>query len=69
MATYQDLLPGMGAAAATNFAALVTTAGSHNKQRRSSMRRVVIGRRSTETVRSGSVLASRMLPSLSRVGR
>jgi Phage integrase family len=50
MATYQHLLPGMGAAAATNFAALLTTASRHNKQTMSSTRRVVVGRRSTETV-------------------
>jgi integrase len=49
MATYQHLLPGMGAAAATNFAALLTTASRDNKQTRSSRRRVVVDRRSTET--------------------
>jgi integrase len=49
MATYQHLLPGMGAAAATNFADLLTAASDHNKQTAPTMRRVVVGRRSTET--------------------
>jgi integrase len=50
MATYQHLLPGMGAAAATNFANLLTTASRHKKQTVLMMRRVVVGRRSTDTV-------------------
>ena len=50
MATYQHLLPGMGAAAATNFAALLTTASRHNKQTVPTMRHVLVGRRSTESV-------------------
>jgi hypothetical protein len=47
MATYQHLLPGMGAAAATNFAALLTTASGQCDPADSTKRRVVIGRRST----------------------
>jgi integrase len=47
MATYQHLLPGMGAAAATNFAALLTTAGSQTQATSPTTRRLVVGRRST----------------------
>ena len=47
MATYQHLLPGMGAAAATNFAALLTTASGQDELAGPTKRRVVVGRRST----------------------
>ena len=49
MATYQHLLPGMGAAAATNFAALLTTASGQPDPARSTKRSVVVGRRSTDS--------------------
>ena len=48
MATYQHLLPGMGAAAATNFAALLTTTNGQYKPIDPTRRTVVVGRRSTE---------------------
>ncbi|MGE0306173.1 MAG: tyrosine-type recombinase/integrase [Acidimicrobiia bacterium] len=47
MATYQHLLPGMGAAAATNFAALLTTASGQCETPAQPRRRLVVGRRST----------------------
>ena len=47
MATYQHLLPGMGAAAATNFAALLTTAGGRHENTGPTNRSVVVGRRTT----------------------
>ncbi|HUF99610.1 MAG TPA: site-specific integrase [Ilumatobacter sp.] len=47
MATYQHLLPGMGAAAATNFAALLTTASGQSEPTDPAKRRLVVGRRST----------------------
>ena len=47
MATYQHLLPGMGAAAATNFAALLATAGVQHEAAGPIGRRVTVGRRST----------------------
>ena len=47
MATYQHLLPGMGAAAATNFAALLTTASGQDELAGLTKRGVVVGRRST----------------------
>ncbi len=49
MATYQHLLPGMGAAAATNFAALLATASGQREPADLTRRRVVVGRRSTES--------------------
>ena len=49
MATYQHLLPGMGAAAATNFAALITTAGGQSEFTGPTNRSVVVGRRSTDS--------------------
>ena len=48
MATYQHLLPGMGGAAATNFAALLTTTNGQYKPIDPTRRTVVVGRRSTE---------------------
>ena len=47
MATYQHLLPGMGAAAATNFAALLATASGQCEPAGPTRRRVAVGRRST----------------------
>lgn len=47
MATYQHLVPGMIAAAATDFAALLTTASASNTPTHRQRRRVIIGRRFT----------------------
>ena len=49
MATYQHLLPGMGASAATNFAALIATASGQYQAADPKGRRVTVGRRSTES--------------------
>ena len=41
------MCPGMSAAAATNFAALLTTASGQGRSTSPTSRRVVVGRRST----------------------
>jgi Phage integrase family len=47
MATYQHVLPGMGAGAATGFAALLADARDNRTPRHRRPRRIVVGRRST----------------------
>jgi hypothetical protein len=70
IATYQHLLPGMGAGAATAFATLLTTARGERPDRTHRRRRVVIGRQSTDRQRQTTSSAGlRLVGPVDTIGR